>query len=131
VDDGVEEGDEVSSFYDPMIAKVIAWGEDREQAIARMTQALREYEIAGVAHNIPFLAHVLRSEEFRSGQYDTGIVQRVGLPEPPVAAPEEVAVAVAAHLVHQARGRAAPEGGDGVSAWRAAVMPVLRSASRR
>jgi len=131
VDDGVEEGDEVSSFYDPMIAKVIAWGEDREQAIARMMQALREYEIAGVAHNIPFLAHVLRSEEFQSGRYDTGIVQRVGLPEPPVAAPEEVAVAVAAHLVHQARGRAAREGGDGVSAWRAAVMPALRSASRR
>ncbi len=124
VDDGVGEGDEVSPFYDPMIAKVVAWGEDRCQAIARMVQALEEYEIAGVRHNLPFLLHVLRSGEFVEGRYDTGILGRIGLPVPAGVGVEEAAVAVAAHLLEEVASRAPVESGR-VSAWRAVAMPRM------
>ncbi len=124
VDDGVEEGDEVTPFYDPMIAKVVAWGEDRNQAIARMVQALDEYEIAGVRHNVAFLRHVLESEEFVGGRYDTGILGRIGLPGRPPPTAEEVAVAVATHLLSEVRDPVANRSGS-PSAWRAVAMPGL------
>ncbi len=123
VDDGVEEGDEVTAFYDPMVAKVVAWGEDRGQAVARMAQALREYEIAGVRHNVPFLLHVLASDEFLRGRYDTGILGRIGLPGDPGPGVEEAAAAVAALVLAEARAPASPGGRGRVSAWRAAVLP--------
>lgn len=123
VDDGVEEGNEITPFYDPMIAKVIAWGENRGQAVARMVETLGEYEIAGVRHNVPFLLHVLASEEFLGGCYDTGILGRVGLPDDPGPSEEEAAAAVAAYLIRQARPSVSVDGGGRVSAWRAMVMP--------
>lgn len=123
VDDGVEEGGDVPPFYDPMIAKVIAWGEDRQQAIARLVQALGEYEIAGVRHNVPFLIHVLLSTEFQSGRYDTGILERIGLCEEDKIAEEEAALAVAA-FVH-ARLKEAKRDEGKVSVWRATAMPAF------
>ncbi len=74
VDAGVEEGDEVPVFYDPMISKLCAWAPTREAAIARMDRALAEYDIAGVQTTIPFCRFVMQSEAFRSGDFDTGFV---------------------------------------------------------
>ena len=88
VDAGVVEGGEVSIYYDPMIAKVIATAETRALAIARLSAALREFEIAGITTNRAFLIAILESEAFRTGALDTGFLDREGaaiaatLPEP-------------------------------------------------
>lgn len=74
------EGAEISRFYDPMISKLIAYGENREAAIERMSRALSDYRIAGVMTNIGFCRFVLNRDEFRSGNFDTGTVERVLLP---------------------------------------------------
>jgi 3-methylcrotonyl-CoA carboxylase alpha subunit len=78
VDAGVAEGDEVSVYYDPMIAKVIASAETRDVAIARLTAALGEFQIAGVRTNLPFLIKVLELPAFREGTIDTAFLDREG-----------------------------------------------------
>ena len=74
VDSGVNEGDEISMFYDPMICKLITHGEDRQQAIARMGDALDQYMIRGVDTNISFLASVLKQPEFIAGNMTTDFI---------------------------------------------------------
>ncbi len=78
VDAGVASGGEVTMHYDPMIAKVIAHAATREEAIECLNAALGECEIAGVEHNVAFLRNVLRDEAFRSGNYDTGLIEARG-----------------------------------------------------
>jgi acetyl-CoA carboxylase biotin carboxylase subunit len=78
VDAGVAEGDEVSVYYDPMIAKVIAAAETRDLAIARLLAALREFTIEGVRTNITFLIAILESATFGRGEIDTGFLDREG-----------------------------------------------------
>ena len=78
VDSGVAEGDEVSVYYDPMIAKVIATAETRDLAIARLIAALRDCSIAGVETNLPFLISLLELRAFREGGIDTGFLDREG-----------------------------------------------------
>lgn len=73
-ENGVQAGDEVSVFYDPLLAKIVAWGEDRVQAIERMRRALSECEIAGVQTTIPFCRFVLQDSEFLAGRFDTHFV---------------------------------------------------------
>ncbi len=74
LDSGVEEGDEVTVFYDPMIAKLCAWGKTREAAVARMSAALDAFEIRGPRHNVGFLAAVMRHPRFREGRINTGFI---------------------------------------------------------
>ena len=74
VDDGVEEGGEVSRFYDPMIAKLITWAPTRLEAIDRQIGALDEFEIEGPGHNIDFLSALMQHERFRSGNITTGFI---------------------------------------------------------
>ena len=76
VDSGVEEGDDVSVHYDPMISKVTSWGMDRTEAILRMDRALNEYEISGVPTTISFCRFVLGSDAFRSGKFSTHFVDK-------------------------------------------------------
>lgn len=76
VDSSIYPGMEVSLYYDPMLAKLICWGETREEAIARTLAALDEYHIAGVSTTVPFCRAVLGSEEFRSGDFSTGYVAK-------------------------------------------------------
>jgi len=76
IDSGVREGDAISPFYDPMIAKLIVWGANREEALARMGQALSEYQIVGVASNIAFLKRLIESKPFSSADLDTGLIER-------------------------------------------------------
>lgn len=75
VDTGVYPGFEITPFYDPMIAKLIVWGETRAQAILRMRRALEEYRIVGVRTNIPFHQVLMDSHRFMGGQYDTRFVE--------------------------------------------------------
>ncbi|MCB1059495.1 MAG: acetyl-CoA carboxylase biotin carboxylase subunit [Calditrichaeota bacterium] len=80
-DTGQYEGAEISRFYDPMISKLVAYAETREAAIERMRRALREYFVAGVMTNIGFCNFILSRDEFRSGKFDTGTVERILLPD--------------------------------------------------
>jgi acetyl-CoA carboxylase biotin carboxylase subunit len=73
-DCGVYEGAEVPIHYDPMIAKLIVWGEDRVEAIIRMRRALREYQIRGIKTNIPFHQWILRHPRFMAGDFNTGFI---------------------------------------------------------
>lgn len=75
VDDGLEEGMPVPINYDPMIAKLITYGADRSQAIARMTKAIEEYAIGGLTTTLPFCHYVMGHEAFVSGKYDTHFVR--------------------------------------------------------
>ena len=75
LDVGVDAGDEVSTFYDPMLGKLIAWGETREEAADRLRRALTEVEIVGVVTNRALLASVLADEEFRRGGIATDFLQ--------------------------------------------------------
>ena len=75
IDTGVYPGFEITPFYDPMIAKMIVWGETRAQAILRMRRALEEYRIVGVRTNIPFHQTMMDSHRFMGGQYDTRFVE--------------------------------------------------------
>jgi propionyl-CoA carboxylase alpha chain len=74
VDTGIIEGSEVSMYYDPMIAKLVTHGADRRQALARMAEALDNYYIRGVAHNVPFLSAVIRHPRFVEGHLSTNFI---------------------------------------------------------
>lgn len=76
VDTGVVQGDEVSPYYDPMIAKLIVWDEDRPRALARMASALCEYRIHGVTTNIPFLYNLATCAPFMAADIDTGFIEK-------------------------------------------------------
>jgi acetyl-CoA carboxylase biotin carboxylase subunit len=73
-DCGVYEGAEVPIHYDPMIAKLIVWGENRVEAILRMRRALREYQVRGIKTNLPFHQWILRHPRFMAGDFDTSFV---------------------------------------------------------
>lgn len=81
VDDGYEEGMEISIYYDPLIAKLIAFGKTRDKAISRMIRALEEYRIAGVKTTIDFCRFVMEHEAFRSGNFDTHFIEKYFKPE--------------------------------------------------
>ena len=74
VDDGVYEGGEVSMFYDPMIAKLITWGETRDEAADKQIAALDAFEIVGLGHNIDFVSAIMQHPRFRSGELTTGFI---------------------------------------------------------
>jgi 3-methylcrotonyl-CoA carboxylase alpha subunit len=91
VDAGVEEGDSVTPYYDPMLAKLIVWDESRERAIQRMLGALAEFQIVGVGSNIGFLMRLIMHPAFREGLMDTTLIERESkalLPPAEPAAPE-------------------------------------------
>ncbi|HKK23412.1 MAG TPA: biotin/lipoyl-containing protein, partial [Pseudohaliea sp.] len=76
VDSGVRSGDEISMHYDPMIAKLIVWDENRDRALDRLAGALRAYRIAGTVTNLGFLYNVSTTEAFREARLDTGFIER-------------------------------------------------------
>ena len=76
VDTGVRQGDDVSVYYDPMIAKLIVWDEDRNKALRRMAKALSEYRIDGVTTNIEFLYNLTNSKSFKKADLDTGFIEK-------------------------------------------------------
>ena len=74
-DSGVREGDEISMFYDPMIAKLCSWGETRDAAVTGMARALEDTHLSGVGHNVPFLSAVMDQDRFKSGQLSTSYIK--------------------------------------------------------
>jgi acetyl-CoA carboxylase biotin carboxylase subunit len=125
VDGAVYPGYEVPVHYDPMLAKLIVWGETRAIAIGRMKRALRELTLSGIRTNIPFFVQVMRHESFLSGNYDTGYIDRhlgvdLKLDEGSHAKVAAIAAALMAWREDQQR-RSSSAGGDngsnGVSDW--------------
>jgi acetyl-CoA carboxylase biotin carboxylase subunit len=100
IDSGMYEGWTVPIDYDPLLAKLIGYGTDREQAIARLTRALSEYFVGGIKTNISLFRRVLRDADFRAANLDTGFLDRMlKLPEDKPADPKAVeAAAIAAGL---------------------------------
>ena len=74
IDTGVEEGSEISIYYDPMISKLIASGKDRKEAMTLLANALDEYVIRGVIHNVGFGQSIIRNKDFASGNYTTDFI---------------------------------------------------------
>jgi 3-methylcrotonyl-CoA carboxylase alpha subunit len=124
VDTGVRAGDEISPWYDPMIAKLVVHGEDRATALRRLAEALAAYEIVGVATNIAFLQRVVAHEAFATGNVDTGLIARhhAALFPPLPALPDEALVAAALAEVGSlvaTRAAAARDSTDRHSPWHA------------
>ena len=123
IDTGVEEGDAITPFYDPMIAKLIVHDHDRSAALARMAEALANYRIVGVANNVEFLGRLIATPSFANADLDTGLIEREHetLFSAPAPAPDEAwLLAALAELLHDA---AEPATGvpaaDAGSPWRA------------
>ena len=119
IDSGVREGDAISPFYDPMIAKLIVWGADRAQALARMGQALAEFQIVGLATNIAFLKRLVEGSAFAGADLDTGLIERneATLFPPAQAAPAGV-LALAALALVGGEHTGASDPWANVSGWR-------------
>ena len=98
VDDGLEEGMDIPIYYDPMIAKLVTWGETREQAMDRMIRAVDEYRITGLRTTLPFGKFVMQHPAFRSGDFDTHFISKYFTPEMLNPAPDALAADIAAVL---------------------------------
>jgi acetyl/propionyl-CoA carboxylase alpha subunit len=106
VDAGVERGSEVSVYYDPMLAKLIVWGENREVAIERLTRALQDFTIAGIRANVPLLLWIARDEAYRAGDTTTRFLEErldESIFSKPQELPAEVLTAAAASLLRNGR----------------------------
>ncbi|CAB3639373.1 3-methylcrotonyl-CoA carboxylase [Achromobacter marplatensis] len=112
VDGGVRTGDTITPFYDPMIAKLIVHGADRDQARARMLQALAQTQAVGVQTNVAFLSRLMQDSAFAAADLDTGLIERQRatlLPEPQAASAATLALASAAVLVRQGLAQPGPQ----------------------
>jgi acetyl-CoA carboxylase biotin carboxylase subunit len=104
VDDGFEEGMDIPIYYDPMIAKLVTHGKDRNEAIEKMVRAIDEYQIVGVENTLKFCRFAILSEPFKSGNFDTNFVKLHFKPEYLMqhnAEEEKVAAMVATFLFNQ------------------------------
>jgi 3-methylcrotonyl-CoA carboxylase alpha subunit len=122
VDTGVRSGDEITAYYDPMIAKLIVWDRDRPATLERMREALGEFELAGLATNLGFLYRLVQDRDFAGADFDTGLIERhrAGLLAPPApAGPEELALATLAVWLQLDAGlrRETQRSGDRFSPW--------------
>jgi acetyl-CoA carboxylase biotin carboxylase subunit len=123
-DSGATEGLEVPIHYDPLVSKLVTWGDDRAHALARMQRALAEYEVVGIRTTIPFFEWVLGDDDFCAGRFDTTFIdrklaERQGAPFRTVRPDEEDLAAVAAALHTVLRAAApAPAPAPPPSRWR-------------
>ena len=121
IDTGVGPGDQVSAFYDPMIAKIVAWDRDRSAALRCLGRALTEFQVAGVVTNLTFLAAVLRHPSFVAEDVDTSFIDRHRkelIPEPRATPDRALAVALLYLLTSRARNDAvSAPASDPYSPW--------------
>lgn len=119
VDSGVREGDEITPYYDPMLAKVIAFGPTRPKALDRLAAALRETVIAGPKTNIGLLEELCEAKEFRAGALDTGFIDRnldaLVMQRRPVA--RQAVAAGALHLLNRQAKGPSPSAATRFSPW--------------
>jgi acetyl-CoA carboxylase biotin carboxylase subunit len=131
VESALYDGMEITPYYDSLLAKVTAWGRNREGARARMKRALTEFRVVGVATNIPYLSQVIDLPDFIAGDLDTGFLDRNRVLPSESLAEQEVAAAIASLLLVHGKGKAAANGSNGatpangkaaatagISAWR-------------
>jgi acetyl-CoA carboxylase biotin carboxylase subunit len=95
-DSGCYEGAEIPVHYDPMISKLVVWGEDRPRAVARMRRALDEYQVRGIETNLAFHRRCFRHAAFVAGDYDTGFIGRNAAELAPRADAQELEAAIIA-----------------------------------
>ena len=115
IDTGVEQGDEITPHYDPMIAKLIVWDVDRDRALARMLQSLAQYRVVGVASNVDFLSRLVACPAFANADLDTGLIERERaflFPEDVTAPAEVFLVAALAELLREENAARAAAAGD-------------------
>ncbi|HEX5452531.1 MAG TPA: acetyl/propionyl/methylcrotonyl-CoA carboxylase subunit alpha [Stellaceae bacterium] len=127
VDTGVRQGDRVTPFYDPMIAKIVAAGPDRETARARLARALADTAAVGLATNLQFLARVVAAPDFAAGRVDTGFIERHAacLLPAPAAAPDFILTAAVLHEL-AAESAAAVDPWNRRDGWRPNLPPAPR-----
>ncbi|MGA9977602.1 MAG: acetyl-CoA carboxylase biotin carboxylase subunit [Candidatus Sulfotelmatobacter sp.] len=134
-DSGMYEGWTVPMDYDPLLAKLIGYGSDREQAIARLTRALGEYFVGGIKTNISLFRRILADADFRTAKLDTGFLDRMlqRKDEQPVdsQAAQVAAIAAGIFAVLRASAAAAGELADGTSAEESVTASNWKNASRR
>ncbi len=121
VDTGVFPGFEITPYYDPMISKLICYGNTRGEAVLRMRRALEEYRIAGVKTNIPFHQHMMDSHRFMSGQFDTKFVEErfsMSSREAPHALEAAILATLAAHEQGQRAGQIVDSGSGSMNTWK-------------
>ena len=145
-DSGCYEGAEIPVHYDPMISKLVVWGEDRRQAVARMRRALDEYQVRGIETNLAFHRLCLRHLSFVEGDYDTGFIGREQARLTPTASGDELDAAVLALAIDAAdaaghggprpaaaktngagNGHATPQPSTEISGWRWGMRSGWRS----
>jgi len=124
IDAAVREGSEVSSHYDPMIAKLVAWGPERATAIERMRRALEDTTVLGIESNVGFHLRVLAEPDFRAGRFNThyiadhpALTEARDIDEHRSRAIAAAAAAIASTAAAETRGRAPARGDLGLSAW--------------
>ncbi|WP_343725949.1 acetyl/propionyl/methylcrotonyl-CoA carboxylase subunit alpha [Herbaspirillum huttiense] len=121
IDAGVREGDAISPFYDPMIAKLIVWGADRDAALRNMARALAQYQVVGLATNIGFLQRLIVGEAFATADLDTGLIERhrdALFPVPTAPTADTLALATAALLQQEQRNQDSRDPWARTSGWR-------------
>ena len=118
-DSGCYEGAEIPVYYDPLISKLVVWGEDRARALARMQRALDEYQVRGIETNLAFHRRCVRHAAFAAGDYDTGFIARNARELAPTASEPEITAAVIAAALDAVTATAPP-----VTAERGAAAPT-------
>ncbi|WP_324670573.1 acetyl-CoA carboxylase biotin carboxylase subunit [Hymenobacter sp. GOD-10R] len=124
VDDGFEQGMDIPIYYDPMIAKLVTFGQDRTEAIDRMLRAIDEYQITGIQTTLPFGRFVLQHPAFVSGQFDTNFIRDHFTPADLAPTPNEETLKLAAvftAMLLETKKPQVPAGSEVVStpsAWR-------------
>lgn len=126
IDSALDWGTEITYFYDPLISKLICWGQNRDQALRRTDRALREYSISGVKTTIPFCLFVLNHPAFRKGEYDTQFIPRYYSRRDALLmnGPSELAAVISSGLFalksqHDTHRIDFPSVGDGQNGWKA------------
>src|SRR5262249_5375833 len=130
LDLGLYRGMEVGVDYDPLLAKVIAWAETRDLAIARMIRALQELNVGGVRTSAPAALSVLEDPRFRRGDFDTHLLGTIDLSARRAGEDETVAAAAAIWRHHLARRRALSSSSADRSAWLARSRPGAERSGR-
>lgn len=121
VDDGVRQGQDVSVYYDPLLAKLVVWAPTRDQAMDKMHRALSEYVVRGVDTTIPFCSFVMKHEAFRSARFDTSFVKQYWTNRDTAVFPDQTVYLAAALALEAGRLESTPSksvpSGEPVSGW--------------
>ncbi|WP_194755903.1 acetyl/propionyl/methylcrotonyl-CoA carboxylase subunit alpha [Aliidiomarina indica] len=120
-DSGIIQGDDVTAFYDPMIAKLIVWDEDRDSALRRLRHALRDTRIAGVTTNTDYLYRIADHQAFRDGAVTTRFIEQYGdalLAQAPDLDEQDALLVLAAHIIRQQQANHGQDPWSQASGWR-------------